>query len=197
MSEEVRLILEYNGIQKNLLWMSFQDDDAISLGFLDQAFVFPGFTSERELEDEKENIDLRSTHSLAAITNPHFTLHPPGYFHLRSGNNPPLLSGLVWTEPDRQELVSPWIRFVSNPVETLSHVRPFTPSRSTRIQTLHFASDDCSIAINVDFVDERAQALPLVVERKAKIFSWREISMLVYAYAVPSQPATLGYLIRG
>ena len=117
MTEEIRLVASYKGIRKNLLWISLQDDGAVSIGFLGQPLVFDGFTSERELEDgvrESSSVDLRSTHSAAAMSDPHFTLHPPAYFHLRSGKNPSLIEGLVWTKPEHSALVSPWIRFISN-----------------------------------------------------------------------------------
>jgi hypothetical protein len=80
MSEEIRLLIEHAGVRRNLIWISLQDDGAISVGFLDRPFVFEGFTSELELDAgmrESAPADLRATHRLEAITDPHFTFHPP------------------------------------------------------------------------------------------------------------------------
>ncbi len=131
------------------------------------------------------------------MIDPHFTLHPPAYFHLRSGNNPSLIEGLVWTKPEHSALVSPWIRFISNPFRDLGAPQGITPTRKSTIQTLHVESDESSIAVNFDFVDERANLMPLVVERKAKIISWHDVSLLAYARPVAPQKAALGDLIRG
>src|SRR5262249_3328922 len=200
MAEEIRLVVKYKDKEKNLLWISLQDDGSVSVGLLGQTLVFDAFTSERELEDgarQFRQTDLRSTHSMAAMRDPHFTLHPGGYFHLRSRNHPPLVAGLVWTIPEPSAITSPWIRFISDPVKDLSSPQPLQPTRKTTIQTLLVESDECSIAVNFDFVDERAAQLPLVKDRKANVIRWHNVSVMVYAYPIAPQKATLGYLIRG
>ena len=110
MSQEIRLLVEHERVARNLVWISWQDDGAISVCFLDQTIIVQGFASERELDDgmrQAKYIDVQTRHDLEAITDPHFTLHPPAHFHLRSGNNPPLLEALVWTKPAPGELASP------------------------------------------------------------------------------------------
>lgn len=200
MAEEIRLVVRYKDTQKNLLWISLQDDGSVSVGLLGQTLVFDAFTSKVELEDgarKSYQADLRSTHSMAAMRDPHFTLHQGSYFHLRSGKHPPLLEGLVWTRPEPSALTSPWIRFISNPVKDLGSPQPLQPTRKTTIQSLLVESDECSVAVNFDFVDERAEQLPLVKDRKAKVIQWHDVLLLVYAHPVEPQAATLGYLIRG
>jgi len=65
------------------------------------------------------------------------------------------------------------------------------------IQSLSVESDECSVAVNFDFVDERAERLPLVKDRKAKVIQWHDVLLLVYAHPVEPQAAPLDYLIRG
>jgi hypothetical protein len=199
MSKEIRIVVDHNDVRRNLLWISLQDDGSLSVGFLGARIIATSFTSERELEDgtrSVQDVDLQATHTPQAMTDPHFTVHPP-YFQLRSGKNRQLLAGLVWTTPGPGETTSPWIRFVSNPVRELPIMTPIRPTRETVIQPVLADSDSTSLAVNFDFVDERAAGFPLVVERKAKIITWHSISLLTYARPVPAQPAALGYLIRG
>ena len=71
------------------------------------------------------------------------------------------------------------------------------PTRKTTIQTLLVESDECSVAVNFDFADERTERLPLFKDRKAKVIRWHNVLLLAYAYPVAPQAATLGHLIRG
>ena len=66
LAEEIRLVVRYKDTQKNLLWISLQDDGSVSVGLLGQTHVFDAFTSTLELEDgarKSYQADWRSTHS--------------------------------------------------------------------------------------------------------------------------------------
>ncbi len=56
LTEEIRLVASYKGIQKNLLWISLQDDGAVSIGFLGQPLVFAASRVSVNLKMEFENL---------------------------------------------------------------------------------------------------------------------------------------------
>ena len=127
----------------------------MSVGFSDRSFLVPGFADELVLDDvaHRSQVDLLASHGIDAVTNPHFTFHPPGYVHLRANGHDELFAGLLMidlmVEHDGR---FPWIRFVSNPVETLT---PFSDSRvkgTVDIIRLLAPSTRCSIELAVDFV---------------------------------------------
>lgn len=170
----------------------------ISVGFCDRAFLFPGFVSEVERNGSlvREEIDLIAKHGPEAVENPHFTFHPPAHFHLKSENDAVLLEALVWTEPEPGHEVSPWIRFVSNPIRDLLYFKGVPHGRTAELHTLNPQNEDCSIAVHLDFVSAPGN----VYRDGAKIahfISWGGVTLRLYAYSVPPQEATLGYAILG
>jgi hypothetical protein len=196
---EVRLTVGYAGVQRNVLWISLQEDGSISVGFIDQNVIVEGLTSEQELDGvvHREYLDLATKHRPEAIKNPHFTLHEGAYFHLVSGKNEPLLEGLVWTTPEPGRAVSPWLRFISNPIKELSPTRPIRKSIPIEVHRLMVRSEDCSVAVHLDFV--RPEHRPIVTNgnKISHVITWKGVDLSGVAYEVPGQQATLGYLIRG
>lgn len=194
----IQICIKIESVFKKLLWISLQKDNSISIGFLDRAFHFPGFTSERELDGivKREFIDLEAKHDAKAIRNPHFTFHPPGFWHLRSGNNLPLLSGLVWTEPGPGETESPWIRFVSNPIKDLSPFEGKSTGNTIEVHSLLANSVEDSVAIHFDFI-KKSEAKKIGKPNISKFINWGDVTLHLYSYTLPGQSAWLGYLIKG
>lgn len=197
MHKEIRMGVECSGLRRNLLWISLQRDGSISIGFVDQICIVRGFTAQREEEGvfHTDYVDLEGTHGLEAVTDPHFTLHPP-YFHLRGKKHPNLLEGLVWTVPEPGQLSSPWIHFVSDPVRELSPFRGTPPGKQGDLIGISVPAEDLSVRVHFDFV--RAPGDAIIEERRVNhIIEWHGVVLHCHAYVVPGQPATLGYLIRG
>jgi hypothetical protein len=123
MARNVRVVVDHQGDLRNFVSVSFQDHGSISVAFSDRSFLIPGFVEELDLDDvvHRSQVDLEAAHGLEAITNPHFTFHPPGYVHLRANGQDELFAGLLMIDlMVEQEGHFPWIRFISNPVETLT-----------------------------------------------------------------------------
>jgi hypothetical protein len=191
--------VECAGRRRNLLWLSLQNDRAISIGFVDQACIVRGFTSQRECGDgtiEREYVDLEGQHGLDAVTDPHFTLHGDAYFHLRGNKKPFLLQGLVWTDPGPGQDFSPWLKFISNPVRTLTPFEGVPPGKQGYNIRIASPRDDLSVRVHFDFV--RAAGAGSIDERGLSHYiEWQGVVLHCSAYVVPGQPASLGYRILG
>lgn len=168
------------------------------MGFPDKAFVVPNWMNRNELTHDSASatLDLAKTHGPESIRNPHFTLHPPGHFHLKSENGTVLCEALVWTEPPPGQDVSPWLRFVSNPIATLPPFKRPAHGRAARIYTLTPRREDSSAAIHIDFV-RSSSTTHLADEKVAHYFTWGEVTVRVLAFHVDAQAAELGYEIAG
>lgn len=97
MARDVRVIVDSQGDLRNFVWASLQDDGSISIGFSDRSFLVPGLAGELVLDDtvHRSHVDLVASHGNEAVTNPHFTFHPPGYVHLRANGHDELFAGLL------------------------------------------------------------------------------------------------------
>ncbi|MGH8564532.1 MAG: hypothetical protein ACREXW_10775 [Gammaproteobacteria bacterium] len=193
---DVRLCIKTATELKGLLWVSFLPEECISIGFPDKTFVVPMLNSRSEgVEAARSQIlDLAEIHGKQSVKNPHFTLHPPGHFHLKSENRTVLCEALVWTEPEPGHEVSPWLRFTSNPIATLPSFRRPAHGRKVQIYTLIAPKEDSSAAVHIDFVREPGPTH--VGEQKvAHYFTWGQAVLRVLSFCVPSQPASLGYEI--
>ena len=102
-------------------------------------------------------MNLEAAHGVEAITNPHFTFHPPGYVHLRANGQDELFAGLLMIDlMVEQDGRFPWIRFISSPVETLTGFQGGRGTGNAEIIRLLAPSGKCSIELAVDFVSPGA-----------------------------------------
>ncbi|PXX14548.1 hypothetical protein C7399_112159 [Paraburkholderia tropica] len=161
----------------------------VTFGFTDKAFVVPNVFF------DSEHVHLEKIHGAQSVRNPHFTLHDGTHFHLKSTNGTVLLEGLVWSSPAPGEECSPWLRFVSNPVSHLKQFKGIPHGRQVDMMILQGASDDHSIAIDVDFVSEAPSAGS--AKPYHRYIAAGQITIRLAARAVPAQEATLGYKILG
>ncbi len=195
---DVRLCVKTADGPKGLLWVSFSPKESISVGFLDNTFVVPKLISRngRTEGESAQILDFEATHGAESVRNPHFTLHPPGYFHLKSESGTVLCEALVWTEPSPGHEGSPWLRFVSNPIRTLPPFRQPAHGCTVQVYMLIPPREDCSAAVHVDFV--RKPGLAHLGEQKvAHYFMWGQVVLRALLFCVPAQPASLGYEIAG
>jgi hypothetical protein len=138
---DVRLCIKTATELKGLLWVSFLPEECISVGFSDKTFVVPMLISrsDRVAAAQSEVLDLAGIHGKESVKNPHFTLHPPGHFHLKSENGTVLCEALVWTEPEPGHEVSPWVEVYFQPYRDTSLVSAAGPwSKSTDLYTSPF-----------------------------------------------------------
>ena len=155
MRRTVKLVVEHENELRNFLWCGFAADGSISIGFSDRSFIVPGFAEELYLGDRahRSEIDLTQRHGVEAITNPHFTFHPPGYVHLRANNQEELFAGVLMVDMIvNQDGHFPWVRFVSSPVHELSLYRGGREGEGDELLMISASSSQQSIEMAVDIV---------------------------------------------
>ena len=187
-----------NGTLRSCLWISLQKrDGAISIGFTDRTFTFPGVGSPEELRALIGRPDLKSIPT--ALVNPHFTLHPtdppgPCYFHLQNEEKIEIVAGLVGAHPESLSGDSdPWVRFISNPVSELKVFSGSASGVDTRILALRTPSNDNSIQVNFDFAKQLGPSVAHS-QNVSEFIEWRGIILHCYAHVVSAQTSRMGYL---
>jgi hypothetical protein len=177
--KNLRICVKHGESVRSLAWISLQNDGAVSVGFTDKSI---------RVQDSQQPDSPRT------LVNPHFTLHPPGYWHLRSEGESAMWSGLVWTThlPDAE--CSPWLRFVSMPVDTLPVFKGVSHGKKAETWPL-VVNDVCSIGVLIDFVN----SAPLAPRSDsiARYVVWGELTLRVRAQRLPPQQGSLGYNIMG
>jgi hypothetical protein len=184
MPKDVRILIDFKGDLRNLVWLSLQDDESISVGFSDRAFMVPGFVEELVVDGQVHPnvVDLQAHLGVQALTNPHFTFHPPGYVHLRANNQDELFAGLLMIDMIvEQEGRFPWVRFLSSPVKELSPFRGVRDPTKTEFVRFLAPSDDCSIELGIDFVHAKQE-----IKAKASGFDflteWKGRTLRLFAH---------------
>jgi len=129
-NEVVRFLVNDGAKVRNFAWASLQPDGSLSVGLSDQLFQLTHMSEILDGDDKRATttVDLLALHGEEAVTNPHFTYHPPIYHHLRRNDRRELWSGIM----DIPIMLSegkeiPWIRLESNPVRKLN---PFASARA-------------------------------------------------------------------
>lgn len=177
---------------RSFLWMSLLPEGGISVGFTDGEFN----VSKSDFYSLDRGSGAVESTEIGLVKNPHFTLHPPAYFHLKGEDGTVLCQALVWKEPSPERKISPWLKFTSNPLETLSPFLRGANGRPVDIHRLSAPHLNCSIEAHVDFVHANRPPPP---QRKnfMHLFTWGDAAIRVSAGCVPPQPARLGYHILG
>jgi hypothetical protein len=150
--------------QRAIAWIGLQPDNSISVGLSDKAFISPRFHARNFVWNAYNRVTLEyvvatSPGELRPVANPHLTFHPPNYFHLRANRDEELFAGIAEVGIIlAQDDAAPWLRFVSRPVKEISSAsKPRNPDRTTVLE-VPVESEDCSIALAVDFVRQGASA---------------------------------------
>lgn len=192
MAREIRMVADYQGLLKTLVWVSLQDDLSISIGMSDRTFVMRGMVSETPLDGtvHRQYVDLESKMDSKALLNPHFTYHPSLKVHLHANGQEEIFAGIMDIDlVVEAEGRLPWIRFISNPIRKL---KPFQKrlGQDSEIIRLLVPSDDNSLEVVFDFV--KPVNIPLsATNSRSLLFSWGNKTIEVFAQAVPGQKSTL------
>lgn len=139
---------------RSLAWLTVAQppDGAVSMGFTDQAFIVPGVQSSMVVDGDMhiQAVDLTTLHTKQALTNPHFTFHPPNHAHLRANAQNYLAEELVMmgmqVEADGRV---PWVTFTSRRLPLLS---AYAGPRSEHDLILHPQRAECSIELRAEFI---------------------------------------------
>ena len=130
-----------------------------------------------------------------AITNPHFTYHPIGLFHLRADRSDEIFRGIadvpIVLEQDGR---MPWIRATSAPINGLT----YGASRNDSIEVEEWivpATDNVSVIVEVDFI--RPSEVGLFDDFSRKSVIWHDVGIRVTTALALPQVATLSCSIFG
>ena len=193
MPKEIKLVADNKGELTSIIWVSLQDEGSISIGMSDRTFAVPGFVSQMEIDGtvHQSHVNFEGKLKKKAITNPHFTFHPPMYVHLRANNEDELFAGILGVDfIVEAEGRMPWIRFVSSSIKEL---KPFTKARDDKdieIVRLLVPSNDISLGIGIDFVSNevsRSENRP----NNDYFISWHGRTLHVFAQVLPAQKSTV------
>ncbi|MBE7436753.1 MAG: hypothetical protein HS100_22770 [Anaerolineales bacterium] len=193
MPKEIKLVADNMGILTSIIWISLQDDGSISIGMSDRTFLVPGFTSRIEIDGavHQNHVHFEGKLKKKAITNPHFTFHPPMYVHLRANNEEELFAGVLGVDfIVEAEGCMPWIRFVSSPIKELKPFIKVRDDKDIEIVRLLIPSNEISLGIGVDFVSNQvsqAENMP----NKDYFISWHGRTLHVFAQVFSAQKSTV------
>lgn len=189
MKRLINLAADYDQVLKSILWISFQEDESISAGFLDKTFLVPGFVSEIEIGERvhQGRVDLESKYDKKSITNPHFTFHPPMWVHLHA-NKEKLFSGVLGVdmivEADGR---MPWIYFVTNPICDLKMHKWGRDGHEPEILKLTVPSDKISLGVRIDFVSKHESTLVGQKYIDSRNIEWHGRVLQISSEILPAQ----------
>jgi hypothetical protein len=195
MARKLWILSVCGGVTRNVAWISNNSKGWISVGLSDQQAKI----QEMIFTDDKgqSKVDFRETHPPDALIDPHFTLHGSEHFHLASNKKHGrrdeervILSGLVWMTHEDHEECSPWVRIVSNPVNTLKQITP----EDKQFWPVPLQSEECSLCLFMDFGNQLGDS----VDRTSRyIITAKKVILRARIACLPAQPASMNYSIRG
>jgi hypothetical protein len=93
------------------------------------------------------------------------------------------------THEDHEEC-SPWVRIVSNPVNTLKQITP----EDKQFWPVPLQSEECSLCLFMDFGNQLGDS----VDRTSRyIITAKKVILRARIACLPAQPASMNYSIRG
>jgi len=140
-----------------IAWLGLQPGGDVSIGLRDKAFISPRFNAGQTVWSlhnrfTAEYVVAHDQNALQPVENPHFTFHPPAYFHLRANNDQELWVGVALIEiMITQDVSVPWVRLVSRPIREIQARPPRNPGRTT-VLPVPVPSGDVSVGVAIDFV---------------------------------------------
>lgn len=157
--KQIRFLVDLNGEMKSFMWMSLQDDGSVSVGISDRTFIAPKFESRSFIWNlyNRRTIHYLVPHTpkaLEPVERPHFTFHPPMWFHLRAQRQPALFEGIALVDAalDQQHRYE-WLRIASKPIALLATYRgERNSSGATEVIRIPAPAPRSSIGIGIDFV---------------------------------------------
>jgi hypothetical protein len=109
-SSELHIRIDCGGRDIKLFWINLLRKKWISIGSFDRNFRIRRW-------DERGN-PIQGPDQL--VENPHVTIHGQHHYHLKANGTGPVFEALTWGAPRPGASTSPWIRFVTSPLRTLT-----------------------------------------------------------------------------
>jgi len=199
MREQIQFVINSGEDSHSLFWLSFLDSGGISVGMKDRTLIIPRFKSRQFLFNIYNRITTTyivsdNPEATEPIVNPHFTFHPPIYFHLRANRGEELFAGIadIGLIIKKKESV-PWIRLVSRPVCELIKFSGARAGESSDVATINVPTADCSIGIGIDFVGD--WEIPILDNHLFEhTYEWNNWRLHVHALQLAPQNATLSWM---
>jgi hypothetical protein len=189
------IVCELYGRRIPIAWISLQPTGFISFGLQDRTYISPRFRAQHYVwsafNRTKIEYYIRSDPSaFEAVTNPHFTFHPPGFFHLRANGDEPLFEGINLVDVSvHQDGSMPWLRAISAPIKQLRS----SNRRSNGIQNedllVKIPSENSSIQVNLDFISR--DTVGKFDHDSRWSFQWHDVALQVTVSFTYPQIATL------
>jgi hypothetical protein len=198
------LNISHGGRVAAVAWISFQPDGSISFGLRDKTFILESAKIRQNLWNAYNRIEIqyvapKATEPLLAVSNLHFTFHPPIRFHLKSNEqlvsqDEEIFSGIADIGITlQQQTEMPWIRATSAPLAELSQAQA---ARNDGIETEGLAIDvpavmlSASARIEIDFIRPNNVAL---TNGPVWEFEWHGVGIRISLGYVSPQIATLSW----
>lgn len=183
-----------------IAWVSLQPNGDISVGLSDRAYVAPRFQSRLFVWNayNRQTIEFAvpsDPTGLDRVRNPHFTYHPPSWFHLKADR---ISKGEALFEAIgdmgivlAQQTEAPWIRAISSPLRDLRSAGLKWQRVPTGDLPVNVTSEDISIQTAVDFI--RPSAVGLDDDLTTWTFVWGSVGIRVRVSLTVPRVATLGW----
>lgn len=188
----------YNDIFKNIAWLSLQPTGYISFGLNDQTFIAPRVKETRFVWNAYNRITtkyriLSNKNELLPVINPHFTFHPPAFFHLRTNKEEPIFEAIADVNLTlHQENIMPWLRITSMPVNNIKSTKTRNDHVNNEYININPLNVKNSIQIDVDFVKKSYNFKP---HKSEKIINCTDFNLRIkYGISYP-QLATLQWFL--
>ena len=147
-----------------LAWLSFQPDGSVSVGLRDRSFIVKRFKARNFVWSAYNRVRVQYAiqpdfDALEAVNNPHFTFHPPVYFHLKSNDDRSGLDEDLFAcicEPSLvllQQKTMPWLRVKTQPLQRFekSELRASNNIQNVDLN-VNALDESVSLGIEVDFI---------------------------------------------
>jgi hypothetical protein len=185
-----------------LAWISLQTDGSISFG-LNKTFISPKFKERRFIWNAynrvRSNYIVQSDSSaLEAVRKPHFTYHPPHWFHLKD-DGPSKGEALFEAIADldltlRQEREMPWIRAISDRLSDIDAAQERHGALAN--ETIIAVPDErLSVRMELDFV--RGESIATEKSDSITYITWRDATLRVRLWFAAPSIATLAWFYFG
>jgi len=215
----ISIVAKYDGQDKNVAWVSLQPGGDISFGLNDNTFISPKFRARKFLWNaynrvRAEYIVTSEPEALEPIRNPHFTFHPPNYFHLRESGGVSTRrtnkrkARTTFNDDDdavfagiqdvpitlRQQGQLPWIRAISAPLNTLRASGRRADSIPDAPPLVVSSAANISLGIAIDLL--RPPGRPIISIWNSKIarqIEWHGLMVYIQIECLSAQTSTLSW----
>lgn len=194
MTEPPRYIVcELPDRRVRLAWLSLQPEGWISFGLNDRMFIAPQSKTRVPIWNAYNRVKAKfliesDPSALESISNPHFTYHPPGHFHLRETGGERVFEAIARLEIalEQEGGLVPWIRATTRPLGQIQQSRGRSGQRGTDI-IFHPIAEKVSASIAVDFC--RADETEVWEHDSCVRISWYGVGVrMTVGYTYPQIP---------